>query len=85
MPLRARTYNLVRTRFPEIRLQPFGVLVTDGYRPAVGRASLQPFLEENVTALMQIAIKRSNIFALVYDLGFFPVPCVSVHDSCGSA
>jgi hypothetical protein len=34
---------------------------------------------------MQIAIKRSNIFALVYDLGFFPVPCVSVHDSCGFA
>ncbi len=55
-PLRARTYNLVRTRFPEIRLQPFGVLVTDGYRPAVGRASPQPYLEENVTALMEMGI-----------------------------
>jgi hypothetical protein len=55
-PLRARTHEFVRTRFPEIRLQPFGVLFTEGYRPAVRRASPQPYLEENVTFIMEMGI-----------------------------
>lgn len=37
-------------------MQSFGVLATDGYRPAVERASPQPFLEENVSLIMAMGI-----------------------------
>ena len=54
--LRARTHEAVRSRFPEIYLPPWGVQVTDGYRPPVGRAFPQPFLENNVTSIMAMGI-----------------------------
>jgi hypothetical protein len=54
--VREKVHIAVRQRFPEIHLPAFGVLVTDGYRPASERASPQPFLEENVTRLMAMGI-----------------------------
>jgi len=54
--LRARTHEEVTTRFPELRLLPFGVEYTDGYRPPVERAFPPPFLENNVTSIMAMGI-----------------------------
>jgi hypothetical protein len=54
--LRAQTHEAVRSRFPELYLSPFGVEVTDGYRPPVGRAFPQAFLEENITTIMAMGI-----------------------------
>jgi hypothetical protein len=49
-------YKGVQARFPEIQLPPFGRIVTDCYRPPVMRASPPPFLEENVTTLMEMRL-----------------------------
>jgi hypothetical protein len=54
--LGAQTHEAVRSRFPEIHLRPCGVEVSDGYRPPVGRAFPQPFLEENATSIVAMGI-----------------------------
>ncbi len=49
-------YNRVRERFPEIRLQPYGSQVSDGYRQPLERARPTPFMEENITRLMDMGL-----------------------------
>ena len=49
-------YNGVRERFPEIRLQPYGSQVSDGYRQPLERARPPPFMEENITSLMDMGL-----------------------------
>jgi hypothetical protein len=54
--LRAQVHEAVRTSFSEIRLLEYGIQVSDGYRPAMERASPVPFLEENVTFIMETGL-----------------------------
>ena len=46
----------IQERFPEIHLPPFGRIVTDCYRPPVMRPPPPPFLEANVTTLMEMRL-----------------------------
>ncbi len=54
--LRERTHEIVRKQFPEIRLQIFGDMTTDGYRPPVERQQTQPYFEQNITHIMAMGI-----------------------------
>ena len=54
--LQEDVYNAVRERFPEIRLQPYGSQVSDGYRQPLERARPPPFMEENITSLMDMGL-----------------------------
>jgi hypothetical protein len=50
-------YDECRKRHPEIQLQHFGQVVSDGYRPIVDvRAPRQGGYEENITALMNMGL-----------------------------
>jgi hypothetical protein len=55
--LRKHVYDECRKRHPEIQLQHFGQVVSDGYRPIVDvRAPRQGGYEENITALMNMGL-----------------------------
>ena len=59
VPERLRKYvnDACRKRHPEIQLQDFGQVVSDGYRPSInGRAPRAGGYEENITTLMQMGL-----------------------------
>ena len=54
--LQEDVHNGVRQRFPEIMLQLYGTKVSDGYRLPLERARPPPFMEENITRLMDMGL-----------------------------
>lgn len=54
--LRARVHEEVRNEHPQIHLVAYGIVQSDGYRPAPIRSQPPPSLENNASRIMELGI-----------------------------
>ena len=51
-PHQADVHRRVQQEYPEIHLQDFDVVVSDGFRPPIGRAPSPSHFQQNISTLM---------------------------------